>query len=146
MGSGGLLAGLSRIWALPPCKPCNGRPVLAAVGRWCALPAARCLCCALPDARCLLAARYLLPFTTARCAPTRRAAASRVVCAQRVRAQLTARCPLFVQVCFDALLHGMTLQAWRIVLNVIGGDYKARWPDEESRIIFHYTLFAGVAW
>jgi len=35
----------------------------------------------------------------------------------------------------------MTLQAWRQMLNVIGGDYKERWPDEESRIIFHSTLF-----
>jgi len=42
---------------------------------------------------------------------------------------------------FDALLRGMTLQAWRQMLNVIGGDYKERWPDEESRIIFHSTLF-----
>ena len=34
----------------------------------------------------------------------------------------------------------MTLQAWRMVLNVIGGGYKERWPDEESRIIFLTTL------
>ena len=34
----------------------------------------------------------------------------------------------------------MTLEAWRTVLNMIGGAYKARWPDEESRIIFHATL------
>ena len=27
------------------------------------------------------------------------------------------------------------------MLNVIGGDYKERWPDEESRIIYHSTLF-----
>ena len=36
----------------------------------------------------------------------------------------------------------MTLEAWQIVLNVIGGDYKERWPDEESRIIFHSTLLS----
>ena len=35
----------------------------------------------------------------------------------------------------------MTLQAWRTMLNVIGGGYKAHWPDEESRIIYHSTLF-----
>ena len=33
----------------------------------------------------------------------------------------------------------MTLQAWRTVLNTICGDYKRRWPDEQSRIIFHST-------
>jgi len=42
---------------------------------------------------------------------------------------------------FYALLRVMTLQAWQNMLNVIGGDYKERWPDDESRIIFHSTLF-----
>ena len=42
---------------------------------------------------------------------------------------------------FDASLRSMTLQAWRTMLNIIGGDYRKRWPDEESRIIYHTTLF-----
>ena len=35
----------------------------------------------------------------------------------------------------------MTTEAWQKVLNIIGGQYKERWPDEESRIIFHSTVF-----
>ena len=35
----------------------------------------------------------------------------------------------------------MTTQAWQNVLNLIGGQYKERWPDEESRIIFHSSVF-----
>ena len=35
----------------------------------------------------------------------------------------------------------MTLEAWRTMLSVIGGPYKERWPDEESRIIFNSTVF-----
>ena len=35
----------------------------------------------------------------------------------------------------------MTLEAWQKVLSVIGGSFKERWPDEESRIIFHSTVF-----
>ena len=35
----------------------------------------------------------------------------------------------------------MTTEAWSTVLNCIGGQYKERWPDEESRIIFHSTVF-----
>ena len=35
----------------------------------------------------------------------------------------------------------MTLQAWQNMLSVIGGQYKERWPDEESRIIFNSTVF-----
>ena len=35
----------------------------------------------------------------------------------------------------------MTSTAWQQVLNHIGGQYKERWPDEESRIIFHSTVF-----
>lgn len=35
----------------------------------------------------------------------------------------------------------MTLEAWQKLLSVIGGQYKERWPDEESRIIFLSTVF-----
>ena len=35
----------------------------------------------------------------------------------------------------------MTSEAWQNVLSVIGGQYKERWPDEESRIIFLSTVF-----
>ena len=35
----------------------------------------------------------------------------------------------------------MTLEAWHKVLSVIGGPYKERWPDEESRIILFTTVF-----
>ena len=35
----------------------------------------------------------------------------------------------------------MTLEAWRNVLSVIGGAYKERWPNEESRIIFTVDVF-----
>ena len=35
----------------------------------------------------------------------------------------------------------MTLDAWRNVLSIIGGQYKERWPDEEARIIFISTVF-----
>ena len=35
----------------------------------------------------------------------------------------------------------MTTEAWQQVLNIIGGQYKERWPDEESRIIFLSTVF-----
>ena len=35
----------------------------------------------------------------------------------------------------------MTTEAWQNVLNIIGGQYKERWPDEESRIIFLSTVF-----
>ena len=35
----------------------------------------------------------------------------------------------------------MTSTAWQTVLNHIGGQYKERWPDEESRIIFISTVF-----
>ena len=38
----------------------------------------------------------------------------------------------------------MALQAWQTMLSVIGGAYKERWPDDELRIIFLTTLFAGV--
>ena len=38
----------------------------------------------------------------------------------------------------------MALQAWQMMLSVIGGAYKERWPDDELRIIFLTTLFAGV--
>ena len=34
----------------------------------------------------------------------------------------------------------MTSTAWSTVLTTIGGQYKERWPDEESRIIFHSTV------
>ena len=34
-----------------------------------------------------------------------------------------------------------TLEAWRKVLSVIGGPYKERWPDDESRIIFLSHVF-----
>ena len=34
----------------------------------------------------------------------------------------------------------MTTEAWQNVLNLIGGQYKERWPDEESRIIFISTV------
>ena len=34
-----------------------------------------------------------------------------------------------------------TLEAWRKVLSVIGGPYKERWPEDESRIIFISTVF-----
>lgn len=35
----------------------------------------------------------------------------------------------------------MTLEAWQKVLSVIGGQYKERWPDKESRIIFNSTAY-----
>ena len=38
----------------------------------------------------------------------------------------------------------MTLLAWRTLVDVMGGDYKKRWPDDVSHIIFQTTLFAGV--
>ena len=92
--------GAIRNWWLLPCKACNGlasaRP--AECRCWCALPATCCLRCALPDPRaCLLAACYLPRSTAAHCVHGRCAAAPCVVCAQRVRAQLTGRCPLFAQ-------------------------------------------------
>ena len=35
----------------------------------------------------------------------------------------------------------MIIEAWSTVLNIIGGQYKERWPDEESRIIFLSIVF-----
>ena len=35
----------------------------------------------------------------------------------------------------------MTIKAWRKMLHVLGGQYKERWPEEESRIIFISTVF-----
>ena len=34
-----------------------------------------------------------------------------------------------------------TLEAWRKVLCVIGGQYKERWPNEEYRILFLVDVF-----
>ena len=33
------------------------------------------------------------------------------------------------------------MEAWQKVLSLIGGQYKERWPDEESRIIFNSPVF-----
>ena len=38
-------------------------------------------------------------------------------------------------------LNVATVQAWHNVLNLIGGQYKERWPDDESRIIFLSNVF-----
>ena len=35
----------------------------------------------------------------------------------------------------------MALEAWQNMLSVIGGAYKERWPEEESRIIFDTDVF-----
>ena len=54
-------------------------------------------------------------------------------------------CAFLVPVCSQVFAHGMTpvaiLDAWRNMLSVIGGPFKERWPDEESRIIFFSTVF-----
>ena len=42
---------------------------------------------------------------------------------------------------FDDAPSAMIIDAWSTVLNIIGGQYKERWPDEESRIIFLSTVF-----
>ena len=35
----------------------------------------------------------------------------------------------------------VALEAWQNMLSVIGGAYKERWPEEESRIIFDTDVF-----
>jgi len=42
---------------------------------------------------------------------------------------------------FDDASNARIIEAWSTVLNIIGGQYKERWPDEESRIIFLSTAF-----
>ena len=72
-----------------------------------------------------------------------RRALFRRVSAERGRARLTIDPLLLLRAgVFDAASRTMTLEAWQKTLSVIGGAYKERWPDEESRIIFLSTVFS----